>query len=342
MCASFDDTLLTCVFQPRYMSFDLCVRLEPVSKRFQQMARVFYRQLDHLDVEHFLARLPDVNWARKIHSNCPNLKSIDKMPIKKDNLQRDFISTEFVRKMTSVTRIGLEWGGVSPFVMLFLSDMPNLIRVEILSTDISDPGDLNLVEKLRVTSLKCDSLSWLQFFDPDHLQVLEFTNTAYPKAGPNELMQVLRKYENLREIKVGYCFEEYPEEYLVEFMDFASDFLKAQLSVRLRYDFGILEHDAHPSIRKHVTDLELYEMKYINMETHMPVITQLSNLNQLSFNQLQRPLDASRWLSSLPSLSTLKANSRRYVEWRKFTLAVNFTTSYKKRCVFTFVCQIKT
>jgi len=43
MGATFDDTLVTCVFQPRYMSFDLCVRLEPVSKRFQQNARAFWR-----------------------------------------------------------------------------------------------------------------------------------------------------------------------------------------------------------------------------------------------------------------------------------------------------------
>jgi len=264
----------------------------------------------HLDVEHFSARLPDLNWAQKINRNCRNLKSVDKMPIEKGNLQRNLINTQFVRRMTSVTRIGLELRHVSPFVMLFLGDMPNLSRVEISSTAVSDPGDLNLVEKLRVTSLKCDRLSWLQFFDPDHLQVLELIND--PEGEPTEAMEVLRKYENLREIKIdilGYL----DEEHLLEFVDFVSKVLKTELSVRLRYDLEILEHVAHPSIRKHVTDLGLCEIEDVNMDTHLPVISQLSRLNHLSFGQLRCSLYASRWLPSLSSLSTLNVHYCLYV-----------------------------
>jgi len=205
MGATFDDTLLTCVFEPRYMSFELCVCLEPVSKRFQQMANVFYRQLDYLDVAHFSARLPDVNWAQKIRGCCPNLKSIDKMPITKDNLQRDLINTQFVRKMTTVTRIGLELRHVSPFVMLFLGDMPNLTTVEICSTALSDPGDLKLVDKLRVTSLKCDHLSWMKFCDPNHLQVLHLSTCDGVTFG--QLSDALGSFRNLREIAIR--FQEY-------------------------------------------------------------------------------------------------------------------------------------
>jgi len=332
MCASFDDTLLTSVFQPRYMSFELCVCLEPVSKRLQQMARVFYRQLDHLDVEHFSARLPEVNWAQKIHACCPNLKFVDKMAIEKENLNRDKFSAYFLSKMKRVTRIGLQIGHLSPLAMLMLGDMRNLTEMEISSTIDPDSCDLNLIGKLRVTSLKCENLFWLQFFDPDHLKVLEFTKDS--TADYDELIEMLRKYENLREIKVVVEDYSYGNE-LLEFADFVSNVLKAELSVRLRHDTSILERMVRSNIRKHVTDL-LCEMGEENVQTYLPAISQLSSLKHLSFDNLQCPLDASRWLPSLSSLSILEVNSRRYVELTNFFLAVNFTTSSKKRCVLVF------
>jgi len=159
-----DDILLRHVFQPRYMSMDLCVRLEHVSKLFSNNADLFYRQLERVDVKHFLARESNVNWARKIYHRSPYLKHVENMPINDDDCSKlTIISSGLVCKMRNVTSLTLDMKSRSPVSMLMLRDMLNLDTVTIILDDDDNHdsfNDLKPIEKLRVKSLKCNQLFW--------------------------------------------------------------------------------------------------------------------------------------------------------------------------------------
>jgi len=85
------DQLLECVFQPRYMTFDLCVRLEPVARLFMKKAGRFYEQLQQVDVQYFTDKADNVKWACKLFQRCPNVETIKNIPFRKKNLNQDLI-----------------------------------------------------------------------------------------------------------------------------------------------------------------------------------------------------------------------------------------------------------
>jgi len=331
-----DDISLKHVFQPRYMSFELCVRVEPVSKLFSDNADLFYRQLERVDVKHFLAREPNVNWARKIYRRCPNLKHVEKLSINDDDSsKRSIISTELVSKMKSITSLTLDMKNRSPLSMLMLVDMQNLDTVKITSGDdnnLASFNDMEPIEKLRVKSLDCDRLFWTKFFDPGNLEILKSYNYRSPDC--NQLIDILVKFENLRELHITLCDQHLGMDTL-DFIDFAYNELGVEnLFLELACDVNnseFRELSDHVNIQRSVTEIIMSRVTDKKMQIVKPCIAKLSRLTHLHFASLRCSLDASAWQKLLPFLKVISVASSCSFKSPRYDARLSIFTDYYKR-----------
>jgi len=324
------------VFQPRYMSFELCVRLEPVSKLFSVNADLFYHQLQRVDVKHFLAREPNVNWARKIYRRCPNLKHVQNMLINDDDSsKRSIISTELVSKMKSITSLTLDMKNCSPLSMLMLVDMRNLDTVKITSDDdnnLASFNDMEPIEKLRVKSLDCDQLFWTKFFDPDNLEVLKSYNYRSPDC--NQLIDMLVKFENLRELHIT-LYDQHLGMDTLDFVDFAYNELGVgNLFLELACDVNnseFRELSDHVNIQRSVNELNMFRVTHQKMQIVKPCIAKLSRLTHLHIASLRCTLDASAWQKLLPSLKVISVALSCSFKSPRYDARLSIFTDYYKR-----------
>jgi len=334
-----NDTVLNCLFQPRFMPFDLCVRLEPVSKQFSQKAAVFYRHLEHIDVDHFLNRMPDVNWARKIFHRCRNLKVVEKIPMKKNSSNQDHINMMLVSKIPSVVSVSLEYEELTPLDILTLIGMPNLRHVGLFCKDqiYFDPDldSFSAIEKLRVTSCECDSLFMENLCDPDQLEVLRAIKDPFFES--HELVDLLSNYRNLREITIR-C-DDPPTDGLLNFIDLAlnADCNVETLTLEVGYSAWMHRFPQaaeHSGFRKCLVDLRLSPVDDESLETFVPIISQLTRLRRLAFENLSGSLDVDFWFNLLPDLNRLEMKSACSLKSPIFDTEITFHTTYKKRYVF--------
>jgi len=301
-----DGSVLNCLFQARYMTFDLCIRLEPTSVLFATKADTFYRQLKQLDVKEFVMREKNVSWSRKIFNRCPNLETIENVPVTTGNLKRDMISVQLLSLIKSVSSVGVEFHyRYSPLTMLPTIGMVNLSRLDISARLVpsGEPSfDLVPTEKLRVTSLTCDKLNLMDVCQPNLVNILhlKFTNVVI-----DELIEKLLKFKNLSELTVQMNCPKNTDE-LLPLVNFVSDVLHVgAFSLQLlrslnEEDFAkICDHKT--LLKMCVTQLHLHNLS----AECVPEIFQFSKLRYLYLFNVNVSTDI--FLKSLPNLCHLEA-----------------------------------
>jgi len=330
-------SLLNCLFQPCYMSLDLCTRLEPTSALFATKAGQFYRQLKQLDVKEFVAREKNVNWSRKIYHRCPNLTEIENVPFDKESLKRDTICVQLFSMMKSISCVSMEFQHFSPVVMLPMVGMASLSSLSLTTDQVPtiDPS-FNLVplEKFRVTSLKCDKLHLVDFCYPDHLNVLRF---ELPRVDVDELIEKLLNFRNLRELTVR--LQNFGNsEQLVPLINFVSDVLfvddfSLELNLSL-YEFAFMELCEHAAVFEKV--LSHLSLHYISAEC-VPNILQFSKLRSLSLMMGNLTFSLDVFLKSLPNLQHLEVECFSNVVSELGGAILVFKSIFDKRCKQFFV-----
>jgi len=325
-----DDATLSCLFQPRYMSFELCVRLESISKIFLENARRYYRQLERFDFQDSSSKEDRVKWASKIYHCCPNLREIINLRVNKDSFDDDVMNFHFVSKMPSVSHVGVDFQHVSESVMLTLSDMKNLNSLELVSERISGDDSYfckNRFRKLDVTSIKCDQLNFVTFCNPDRLTTLHLTDKGVILV---QLLRTLKSYRHLRELSVEWTEPNGND--LLELIDFVAKSAHIE-TFSLSIDSGCCEDELanlanHAGFRKCLTSLKLDDIPEDVEESLVSSITKLSELRILHLVGMQG-LQPDLFFQHLPNLERLEAVSYFHVDlmWI-FPARFRFETSY--------------
>jgi len=328
-----DASVLNCLFQPRYMTMGLCVRLEPTSGLFAAKADQFYRQIKQVDVEELMEREENINWFRKVYHRCPNLTTVNNVQVTKDNLKRDMICIQQISMIKSVTSFGVKFlDHFSPLAMFPVAGMANVNHVNISVNNVpsKDPS-LNIppMEKLRVTSLTCDALSLLDFCSPDHLNILRF---EFWSVDLDELIEKLRSFINLKELEIVLDCPENTGE-LLPLVNFVSDVLQVDaFSLKLSWmdEEQFLELCDHTNLLKRcVTRLSLYDIR----AECVPNILQFAQLRYLFLENVKIPLDI--LLKSLPNLCHLEA-SEHNVESSEGDAHFTFKSVFDKRWIYVY------
>jgi len=323
-----DEIMLRCMFQPRYMTFDMCLRLEPVSKLFMAQADAFYRKIDRLG---YVSGDENENWARKIYRRCPNVKTIEDISVSKYSLKRDNIRVLTISKIKGLSSIGVNFFNFSPETLLPFVDMPNLHNMEISTRYIFtefDPLEMNPIEKLRVTSLKCDRLFLLDFFDLNRLSVLYLENL---RSGIDELIVKLRDCCNLTQLTIELQESKEIQQQLIKLIYFVVDQLQVDdFSLKLldlKNDDDLIQLTRLQDLRKNISGVTLGRLNPENV----PRILQMSKLSSLSLTNVSCPLEI--FQRSLPNLSYLEDTSWFDFETPKFNVNFYIKTSYTKKLV---------
>jgi len=324
-----DDTVLNCMFQDRYMTLDLCVRLEPISALFSAKVDQFYRQLKQIDVKDFLSRESNVNWARKIFHRCPNIKTVDNVQVVKKSLKLDAICFQLLSMMKSVSNLGVKFEHFYPFLMLPMVGMASLGHLNISRRCVSSVNPLrNLVpgEKLRVTSLHCDEL---QLIDICHLDHLEACRLEFPSVDINELIAKLLDLRNLRELTARlYCPKNIDR--LRRLVNFVLDVLRVDSFYIELYDWldetRFSEICLNSSVlKKSITELSLADIS----AGCVPSILEFSQLRSLCLDDVKFSLDI--FLKTLPNLCCLEAEYSSHVESAEGGAVLRFKSTFNKR-----------
>jgi len=328
MLPILDGSVLNCLFQPRYMSFDLCARLEPTSVLFAKKADQFYLQLQQLNVKEFVSRGKNVNWSRKIFSRCPNLKTVDNVPVVKESLKQDMISIQLISMMNSISSVSVEFKHFSPLAMLPMTGMASLNHLSIsaryvLSGDLS--FDLVPREKLRVTSLVCNAQHLMDLCNPNHLKVLRLELIV---VDINELSEKLLNFKNLNEFTVR-CPQNSDE--LLPLVTFVSNVLNLDIFSIELFTFlsetQLLDICEDAAFQKCVTHLWL-----LNISSEcVPNILQFSKLRYLYLKGVSFSLDV--FLKSLPNLQTLKAECSFNIESAQGGAVLRLTSTFDKKYI---------
>jgi len=315
-----DDNILLCLFQPRYMIFDLCVRLENVSKPFQESAHQFYRQLEQFDFNDYLVKENGVKWANKIAKCCPNLKKISNLPVYQMSFHQDALNFQFVGKLPSVSFLSIYADHFSPIVVLSLTDMEKLDSVEFLrkpdpfgSLSFVAPCALNICKKLNVTSLKCHHLNYVSFCDPHHLRILNLCFGAKISIPTDKLIGTLKKLHNLTDLTVSLCDQSTKS--LLDLIDFVSNVPQLErFSLRLFYHLAfneLKELVKHQRFRQCVHYLHLVQIGD-SLEEITDCLLSLTELKSLVLAgiacQQDIPFDLMPKLESLKSVSVVSKN----------------------------------
>jgi len=294
------DSVLGCVFQPRYMTLALCAHLENVSKLFMKKTDEFYQQVEHVDMHHCLASADDVNWTRKIFRRCPNLKSVGNVRVNKASLDRDVIGAQLVGKLKSITSVGVNFDVLSPLALLAFIDVSS-VQLCTRGVSVDDEPSLKLkpMENLRVMSLRCDRLLLLDFCQPHLLEALHLTDS---QDGVEKLMEKLRVFQHLSQLTIEQGgVEKAPN--LLKLANFVADELGVEVfRLKLLYfldDGTLVELAAQEKLRKCLVNLRLFNISWENTPRLLPMF----NLSTLFLLNVSGPTDV--FLESMPSLNFL-------------------------------------
>jgi len=325
-----DAIVVGCLFEPRYMTLSLCVQLESVSKLFEAQADMFYRKLESIDVKDFMAKnFNNVNWARKVYRRCPKLRDVLNFQVTKDKMDEQLVSAQIVGKMTSVSRVTIQFTDWSRLALLPFVGMTNLREIEIDTQRISYPSfgssaDKCPLEKLRVMSLTCDRVFLVNFCDPRCLSVLRLKKN-YDDI--DEMIETLRRFTNLTDLAMAVC--EVEAEELLKLSTFVCDVLQVgQFSLQLYYELTgdeLQEIARHQKLRSCITSVIVDK---IGTE-RLPHLLQMRRLESLDLYMVTCPADDI--LKSLPHLTHFEYWTGFCVEAHKFHAQICFNTIYKRR-----------
>jgi len=342
MVPLLDGSVLNCLFQLRYMSFELCARLEPTSVLFAKKSDQFYLQLQQLNVKEFLKREKNVNWSRKIFSRCPNLKTLDNVPVIMRRFEQNMMVIQLISMIKSISSVSVDFHHYSPLHILPMSGMASLNHLSISTNVIpSDRLWFDLVprEKLRVTSLVCNQLHLIDLCNPDHLKTLCFESEFVDM---NDLIEKLLNFGNLNFVTVRLACPQYSDQ-LLPLVNFASDVLHVDsFSLELftlLIETQLLDICEHTAFKRCVTHLCLRDIS----SDCVPNILQFSKLQSLCLKDVTFSLDV--FLKSLPNLQTLEAEcSFNIVSAQRGAVLCLISTFNKKYVVFyesyTFILSI--
>jgi len=314
-----DDAILSCLFQPAYMTFDLCVNLESVSNAFFQKAHQFYQRLAYFDFKDHLAKEGQGKWASKISKRCLNVRKIENLQVNKESFESDVLNFQFISKMPNVSIVCANFKHVSAVILLVLADMGNLSRLEVstcaIKNDTQSFRDTIQIKKIDVASLKCDSLLFVDFCNPDHLSVLNL-DCVHAKA--DEYVSTLKRLRNLRELSLE-LYQPESIECVLRLVTFVAQVPQIQqFSLGLVFHCRKLKQDvlnlvSHRKVRKCLHRLHMYNMSGGQPAAIESCLGKLTQLRLLTL-QLGVPCESENFLPMLPNLACFKTVSLAYVQ----------------------------
>jgi len=159
--------------------------------------------------------------ARKLALRCPNITKIHNIPVNYNSLEENIVNFCFINKMQNVSLVGIDFQHFSPNIFLLLTEIKNLSSLEIGTHHRAHPDQISvegsMVQKLNVTSLKCDMLCLIDFCSPDSLEILNLRVSYFTEN--DELIEKLKQHRKLREISIDLCRGVEPKE-LFRLFDF--------------------------------------------------------------------------------------------------------------------------
>jgi len=324
-----DNATLSCLFHPRYMGFELCVRLEPVSTIFHENARRYYRQLESFDFHDYSSKENGVKWASKVYHCCPNLREIRNLEVNKKDLDDYAINCHFLTKIPSVTHVGLDFQHFSESALLTLSDMKNLDSLEIVSEPYHKKRVVgnNRFRKLDVTSLKCDQLNLVSFCNSNSLTTLHL---SVKDVIFGELIQALKGCRHLQVFSIEWT--EPGADDVLQLINFVAEHSRIEtfsLSIESSWVAEQLANLAkHAGFQKCLRDLSLGGFTYDKLQSLVSIFTKLPELRALRLAG-SKGLRPRRLFQQLPNLECIEAVSYFYVNLTKgFPARFHVETTY--------------
>jgi len=186
--------------------------------------------------------------------------------------------------------VGIDFQHFSSNVFLPLAEMKNLSSLEI-STNRALPTamlfDDDIVQKLNVTSLKCDRFSLVNFCNPVSLEILCVCVDYSTEI--DELIEKLKQYRKLRVVSIELHICVRPEK-LFRLVDLIQHAMQIeQFSLAIKNDFTVKkipELAKHQGFRKSIRHLKINEdfIKHDRVEWFIKSLFRLTQLTSLALS----------------------------------------------------------
>jgi len=279
-----------------------------------------------------LAKEGQVKWASKISKRCLNVQKILNLPVSKECLESDVLNFQFISKMSNVSNVSVNFQHFSPVVLMILADMGNLSRLEVSNVPISRAfRDTVQIKEIDVTSLKCDSLLFINFCNPGHLSVL---NLDCMRTTADEYVSALKGLPNLRELSLEF-YQPWSTESVLKVVTFVAqvpEIIQFSLGLVFKYcreEADVLNLLSHHHIRKCLHRLQICSVSEDWVALLELCLGQLKELRLLTLEYV--PCETGKFLHMMPNLVYLKIVSWAY-QLRVYESCCNVKISYE-RCV---------
>jgi len=308
-----NDEILSCLFQPCYIEFDQCVRLELVSKAFLRKAHQFCQRLVDLNFKDHSAKEGQVKWASKISKRCLNVQKILNLAVSKKNFESDVLNFQFISKMPNVTTVSVNFQHFSVVILMILADMGNLSRLEVSTAAVKSSRnfrDAIEIKEINVASLKCDTLLFINFCNPDHLSVL---NLDCMNTTADEYVSKLKRLRNLRELSLE-LYQSETVECVLKVINFVAQVPQIQVfSLGLvfyhcREEQNLLNLLSHRMIRECLHRLQMCNFHRGQADAFESCLGKLTGLRLLTLQYVS--FEPGNFLPMLSNLTCFKTMSR--------------------------------
>jgi len=183
----FNDDMLRCLFNKRYVDFKTCSSLRSVSFQFNVHAMKYFRSLKEFDLSvlkknfDWLSESVETPYTcliETVTNNCDNLEKVTGIKIKSDSLNS--VSRMCLQKLSKLTSVVIGDYSLETTVLFnFLKQFPNLHSVKAVDFNNAPDEDDEQVseeEKILVSELSVNSGDFWRIFRVDHLKKLEISS----------------------------------------------------------------------------------------------------------------------------------------------------------------------
>lgn len=332
-----DDKVLKCLFNPKYMDFELCSEMELVSRPFLVQSRQYQHDLPTFNFDRCCSD-EDTAILRKLATRCPNLHSIH-------NFQFDFpFETDEVSayrlfpKFQHLTCLQLKCiVDVTKVVMTLMTNIRKLHTLRILkATNIARSFESDYTSsateiednRLKIRGLKSwhimDSrFDFSKICVPENLKVLhvQIDNNWNTKHNANKFLFCLQKCTSLKELILDLSFKYQSQQDLIWMDRFVNrlDQLPNLNKVFVKVECGskfLFDWVQNSNLCRHVNELCLEIGK--NQQDQSAILQAICKLSELESLTTDAVLDNHESLfNSLQRFQSYKTKKEVYVTQKR-------------------------
>jgi len=234
--AQFDDDILRCLFNKRYMDFETCSSLRSVSARFNFFAAKYCHSIKELDLCHLTKPFNQNSESVGEFYPClieamakcyPNVQKVTGVRIIIENL--NLASQKFLEGLPYLTSVALDGYSIEMAILFpFLKRLPHLRSVKLQRIENYRNRVANVPEeKLTVWELSLKSGQFWRIFRVDRLRKLVGLSVSFrDEEERGEFSAVLARCQNLEQLELKLNIHNFNLTYFPSLMRGLEDRLK--------------------------------------------------------------------------------------------------------------------